>query len=111
GLSQVTMEFDWGRNMDFAALDVRQKLDLLPLAREAEKPVILRFDPSNDPIVRLYLTGKSATPDLYRLRYVGEEVLKKDLESTDGVAAIQVNGGYEEEIEVRIDEGKLALLG
>lgn len=108
GLSQVTLEFDWGRNMDFAALDVRQKLDLLPLAREAEKPVILRFDPANDPIVRIYLTG---IEDLYRLRYVGEEVLKRDLESTDGVAAIQVNGGYEEEIEVRIDEGKLALLG
>lgn len=111
GLSQVTLEFDWGRNMDFAALDVRQKLDLLTLAREAEKPVILRFDPANDPIVRLYLTGTAASPDLYRLRYVAEEVLKKDLESTDGVAAIQVNGGYEEEIEVRIDEGKLSLLG
>lgn len=108
GLSQVTLEFDWGRNMDFAALDVRQKLDLLPLAREAEKPVILRFDPANDPIVRIYLTG---IDDLYRLRYVGEEVLKRDLESTDGVAAIQVNGGFEEEIEVRIDEGKLSLLG
>jgi HAE1 family hydrophobic/amphiphilic exporter-1 len=111
GLSQVTLELDWGRNMDFAALDVRQKLDLLNLAREVEKPVILRFDPANDPIVRLYLTGTSENPDLYRLRYVGEEVLKKDLESTDGVAAIQVNGGYEEEIEVRLDEGKLSLLG
>ena len=33
GLSQVTMEFDWGRNMDFAALDVRQKLDLVTLPR------------------------------------------------------------------------------
>ncbi|HET7711483.1 MAG TPA: efflux RND transporter permease subunit, partial [Thermoanaerobaculia bacterium] len=51
--------------------------------------------------------GKS----LYQLRYVAEEVLKKDLESTDGVAAIKVNGGYEEEIEVRVDEGKLSLLG
>ncbi|MGA7616483.1 MAG: efflux RND transporter permease subunit, partial [Thermoanaerobaculia bacterium] len=45
------------------------------------------------------------------LRYVAEEVLKKDLESTEGVAAIKVNGGYEEEIEVRVDEGKLSLLG
>ena len=108
GLSQVTLEFDWGRNMDFAALDVRQKLDLLTLPREIEKPVILRFDPSNDPIQRLYLTGGKS---LYQLRYVAEEVLKKDLESTEGVAAIKVNGGYEEEIEVRVDEGKLSLLG
>ena len=108
GLSQVTLEFDWNRNMDFAALDVRQKLDLINLPREIEKPVILRFDPANDPILRLYLTGGKS---LYQLRYVAEEVLKKDLESTEGVAAIKVNGGFEEEIEVRIDEGKLSLLG
>ena len=108
GLSQVTMEFDWGRDMDFASLDVRQKLDMLRLPREATKPVLLRFDPANDPILRLHVTGSE---DLYRLRYVAEEVLKKDLESTEGVAAIKVNGGYEEEIQVQVDEGKLALLG
>lgn len=108
GISQVTLEFGWGRDMDFAALDVRQKLDMLTLPREAEKPVILRFDASNDPILRLYLTGGK---NLYQLRYVAEEILKRDLESTDGVAAIKVNGGYEEEIEVRVDEGKLSLLG
>jgi HAE1 family hydrophobic/amphiphilic exporter-1 len=108
GLSQVTLEFDWGRNMDFASIDVREKLDQVALPREAEKPVLLRFDPANDPIVRLYLTGGE---DLYQLRYAAEEVLKKDLESTEGVAAIKVNGGYEEEIQVQVDEGKLALLG
>jgi HAE1 family hydrophobic/amphiphilic exporter-1 len=107
GLSQVTLEFDWGRKMDFAALDVRQKLDMLTLPREADKPVILRFDPANDPFMRLYLTGGES---LYQLRYVAEEVLKKDLESTEGVAAIKINGGFEEEIEVRVDEGKLSLL-
>ncbi len=108
GLSQVTLEFEWGRNMDFASLDVRQKLDLLRMPREAAKPILLRFDPANDPIVRLYVTGGR---DLYQLRYVAEEVLKKDLESTEGVAAIKVNGGFEEEIQVQVDEGKLALLG
>jgi HAE1 family hydrophobic/amphiphilic exporter-1 len=108
GLSQVTLEFDWGRDMGFASIDVRQKLDLIRLPREASKPVIQRFDPANDPIVRLYVMGGES---LYQLRYVAEEVLKKDLESTEGVAAIKVNGGFEEEIQVRIDEGKLALLG
>ncbi len=108
GLSQVTLEFGWGRNMDFAALDVREKLDLVVLPKEAEKPVVLRLDPNNDPIVRLYLTGGES---LYQLRYVADEVLKKDLESTEGVAAIKVNGGFEEEIQVRVDQGKLALMG
>ncbi|HEY3177078.1 MAG TPA: efflux RND transporter permease subunit [Candidatus Polarisedimenticolia bacterium] len=108
GLSQVTLEFTWGRNMDFASIDVREKLDLVVLPREADKPVVLRFDPANDPVVRLYLTGGE---NLYQIRYMADEILKKDLESTEGVAAIKVNGGYEEEIEVRVDEGKLALMG
>src|SRR5688572_166666 len=110
GLSQVTLEFGWGRNMDFAGLDVRQKLDLITLPREAERPVVLRFDPANDPVQRLYLTGSEGV-DLYQLRYTAEEVLKKALESTESVAAIHINGGYEEEIQVRLDQGKLSLLG
>lgn len=108
GVSQVTLEFEWGRNMDFASLDVREKLDLIRLPDQAEEPLVLRFDPANDPVMRLYLTGGDS---LYQLRYVGEELLKKDLESTEGVAAIKVNGGYEEEIQVRVDEGKLSLVG
>ncbi len=108
GLSQVTLEFAWDRDMDFASIDVREKLDLVVLPRDADKPVLLRFDPANEPVVRLYVTGGQ---NLYQLRYVADEVLKKDLESTEGVAAIKVHGGYEEEIEVRVDGGKLALLG
>ncbi len=108
GLSQVTLEFEWGREMDFASLDVREKLDLVQLPREAEDPLVLRLDPANDPVLRLYLTGGDS---LYQLRYIGEELLKKDLESTAGVAAIKVHGGYEEEIQVRVDQGKLSLVG
>ncbi len=130
GLSQVTLEFAWGRNMDFAALDVRQKLELVELPEQVAKPVLLRFDPENAPILRLYVTapvkaaaaeaGAAATAtasapdqaaDLYQLRYLAEEVLKKDLESTEGLAAVAVHGGYEEEIGVKVDEGKLSLMG
>src|SRR2546428_8396610 len=108
GLSQVTLEFGWGRNMDFAALDVREKLDLVRLPRESGKPIVLRLDPNNDPILRPYLRGSA---NLYQLRYVADEVLKKDLESTEGVAAIKVNGGYEGEVQVKDDHGQIALLG
>ncbi|MEM9555209.1 MAG: efflux RND transporter permease subunit [Acidobacteriota bacterium] len=127
GLSQVTLEFGWGRAMDFAALDVRQKLDLVRLPDGADKPAVLRFDPSNDPILRLYLTSTDESTDpattlnsgpdgalgdaLFHLRYLADDVLKKDLEPVAGLAAVKVHGGYEEEIEVRVDEGKLSLLG
>ena len=50
GQSDVVLEFAWGTNMDQAGLDVRDKLDILQLPLDAKKPVLLRFNPSTDPI-------------------------------------------------------------
>lgn len=108
GVSEVTMEFGWGTNMDFAALDVREKIDLVQFPRDAEKPSVLRFDPSNDPILRVILSGGS---NLVELRQFADKTIKKDLESLDGIAAVKINGGLEEEIHVYLDETKLAQLG
>ncbi|MBI3949643.1 MAG: efflux RND transporter permease subunit [Acidobacteria bacterium] len=108
GQSEVTLEFNWDTNMDLAVLDVREKLDFVTLPRDVKKPVILRFDPSRDPIMRIRLSGDLS---LSQLRYLAEKELKKDMESLDGVAAIKVIGGLEEEIQIDIDEKKLAELG
>jgi hydrophobic/amphiphilic exporter-1 (mainly G- bacteria), HAE1 family len=108
GVSEVIMEFGWDTNMDFAALDVREKLDLVQLPRDAEKPNLLRFDPSNDPILRVILSGGS---NLVELRRFADKTVKKDLESLDGIAAVKINGGLEEEIHVYLDETKLAGVG
>lgn len=108
GISEVTMEFGWGTNMNFAALDVREKIDLVQLPRDADKPNVLRFDPSNDPILRVILSGGS---NLVELRLFAEKTIKKELESLDGIAAVKINGGLEEEIHVYLDETKLSALG
>jgi HAE1 family hydrophobic/amphiphilic exporter-1 len=106
--SEVTLEFGWGTSMDFAALDVRERLDVLQLPDEATRPVILRFDPSLDPVMRIGLTGDE---ELVRLRLIGEREVKRLLERVEGVAAAIVAGGLEEEIQVEIDERKVASLG
>ncbi len=108
GQSEVVLEFAWNTDMNLAALDVREKLDFVTLPRDVEKPVILRFDPTYDPIMRLRLHSAGS---LSKLRYLAERDLKKALESTDGVAAIKVVGGIEEQIHVEIDEKRLAELG
>jgi len=108
GVSEVTIEFDWGTNMDFAVLDVREKLDLLNLPDDASKPVILRFDPGQDPIVRYVLYGEE---DLRELRTIADEFVKRELEAVDGVAAVKVEGGLEEEVHIDIYEEKLSRLG
>jgi HAE1 family hydrophobic/amphiphilic exporter-1 len=107
-ISEVTLEFSWGTNMDLAALDVRERLDVLQLPVDAERPILLRFDPSLDPILRLGLFGED---DLIRLRLIAEEQVKRSLERIEGVAAVVVSGGLEEEIQVEIDERRLANLG
>jgi len=108
GVSDVILEFSWRTNMDFAALDVREKLDVLQLPLDADKPILLRYDPSTDPIMRVSVSGSS---DLSGIRYLSEEFVKSDLESIDGVAAVRISGGFEEEIHVELDEQKLASLG
>ncbi|MEW5978903.1 MAG: efflux RND transporter permease subunit [Acidobacteriota bacterium] len=107
GQSEVVLEFAWKANMDLAALDVREKLDVVNLPRDVQRPVILRFDPTYDPIMRLQLSGDLS---LSRLRYAAENEIKKQLESTEGVAAIKVVGGLEEQIRIEIDEKRLAEL-
>ena len=108
GQSEVILEFAWQTSMDVATLEVREKLDLLQLPRDVERPVLLRFDPSYDPVMRLQFWGEVS---LSRLRYLADEELKKSLESTEGVAAIKVVGGLEEQIRIEIDEKRLAELG
>ncbi len=108
GVSEVTMEFGWGTNMDFAALDVREKIDLVQFPRDVEKPSVLRFDPSNDPILRVILSGGN---NLVELRQFADKTVKKDLESLDGIAAVKINGGLEEEVHVYLDEQKLSGVG
>ena len=106
--SEVVLEFAWNTNMDFAAMDVREKLDGLTLPEDAEKPVVLRFDPSHDPIMRMQIFGDLS---LSQLRYLAEKELKQGLESTEGVAAVKVLGGREEQIRIEVDEKRLAELG
>ena len=139
GQSDVVLEFAWGTNMDIANLDVIAKLDAIQLPIQANKPVTLRFDPTLDPIIRyaLYynsdngekkrsldakvdlasltepqedLNDPEAISRLKQLRIMSDEILKKSLESSDGVASVKISGGLEEEIQVNIDQGRLAYL-
>ena len=120
GQSDVTLEFVWGTDMDLAGIEVREKLDLLQLPLEAKRPLLLRFDPSTEPVMRFALLEKPETNGvapvnseerLKFLRRFAEDRLKPDLEAVSGSAAVKVSGGYEDEIQVFVDQQKLAQLG
>jgi HAE1 family hydrophobic/amphiphilic exporter-1 len=114
GQSDVVLEFAWGTDMDQASLEVRDKMEVVQLPLEAEPPVLLRFNPSTEPIMRLVLAAKGGEDDSIRrlteLRRYADDDLKKKLEPVDGVAAVKVGGGLEDEVQVDIDQQKLAQL-
>ena len=113
GQSDVVLEFAWGTDMDKAGLEVRDKMEALQLPLEAKPPVLLRFNPSTAPIMRLVLATTAADGDsgaLTRLRRYADDDLKRKLEPVEGVAAVKVAGGLEDEVQVDIDQQKLAAL-
>jgi HAE1 family hydrophobic/amphiphilic exporter-1 len=118
GQSDVVLEFAWGTNMDQASLDVRDKMEALQFPLEAKPPVLLRFNPSTQPIMRLALSPKKDggsdadnIRQLMELRRFADDDLKRKLEPVEGVAAVKVGGGLEDEVQVDIDQRKIAQLG
>lgn len=88
GLSDVTLEFAWGTDMDQASIEVREKLELLNLPVEAGRPQLLRFDPASEPVLRLALLapgeGVIAEAELMRMRRLADEQLRRGLETVPG---------------------------
>ena len=107
-VSEILMEFAWGSNLPFLVQDVRERLDRVFLPNGVEKPLILRYDPSLDPVLRVALSGGE---DLVRLRDLAESEVERQLEGLPGVAAVRVKGGLEDEVHVLFDPQKLARYG
>ena len=106
GESRINVEFEVGTGMDFAALYVREAVSLVKKAfpREVEEPLILRYDPSQSPIIILTLSGER---DPRTLRTLAEQRIKRRIERLDGVAEVEVGGGAQREIIINIDGARL----
>ncbi|MCK4943259.1 MAG: efflux RND transporter permease subunit, partial [Candidatus Aminicenantes bacterium] len=102
--SDIILEFNWGTNLDRAAQEIREKIDQVYLDRAVERPMILRYDPSLDPVLRI---GIISDMPLIELREIVEDEISRELESLEGVAAARVKGGFEKEILIKLDEKKL----
>ncbi|MBT6627028.1 MAG: hypothetical protein HOB49_08470, partial [Gemmatimonadetes bacterium] len=110
GQSDVVLEFEWDTDMNEVSQDIREKVDRTFLPDDAEKPLLLRYDPSLDPILRIGLYADEGST-LFEMRELAEEEIRRELESIPGVAAVKVKGGLEEEIHVALSERRISLLG
>ena len=112
GMSDVVLEFAWGTDMNRAAQSVREQLQTTFLPDDASRPLILRFDPNLDPVMRIALTtDKPGSHGLMDLRQMAETQVKRRLEAMDGVASVRVRGGLERQIQVDLREDWMAARG
>lgn len=110
GRSLVIAEFNMGTDMDFAALEMREKVDTIKgfLPNDADSPMVLKIDPNSMPIIQISL---STSGDLAELQSLAEETFSQRLERLEGVASVSVGGGFTKEIEIAVDTNSLSSYG
>ena len=93
GESTVVLSFEPGINMEFAALEVREKFARVKnkLPKEIEKPIIAQFKRSDVPIVILAVTSLKRTTE--EIRKIVDENVREAIKRVNGVADAEVAGG------------------
>ena len=108
-MSMVMVTFSDGTNMDTAALNLREKIDLVKssLPDDCQAPTVMTINPDMMPVAVYALTGR----DLADLQNLAEDVFSPALERVEGVASVEVSGGVESEIAVVTYADRLAGYG
>ncbi|MCT4607414.1 MAG: efflux RND transporter permease subunit [Marinisporobacter sp.] len=110
GSSIVVVEFESSADMDMAALEMREKVDLIKgaLPDDASTPLVLKIDPNAQPIIQL---GISSDMDKGKLQSLIEDEISSRFERIDGVASVDSYGGNEREVKIQVDQDKLSGYG
>ncbi len=110
GISSVTCEFIWGTDLDEASNDMRSNIDRVKrdLPEDAEEPRFMKFNTSQIPIQFYGITARESVENLY-------DIIDRDvadpLKRLPGVGTVNLFGGLQREIQVRLDPAKLTAYG
>ncbi|NCF75284.1 MAG: MMPL family transporter [Xanthomonadaceae bacterium] len=109
GISAVMIEFNSGTNVDFAAQDIRDKIGLIEdyLPQDARQPMVIKMDVRAMPILGYGVMSDSLTTS--ELKKILKDNIKDKIERLDGVASVELRGGQEREILIKLDKPKLEL--
>ena len=104
--SIVTIGFQSGTDVNFAHIDVKDKVDeiLAKLPNDVDPPIVAKFDLGATPIMELMLTGNQPLQELYRL---ADGDVKDALSRVQGVASVDILGGEKREIQVNLSKERL----
>ncbi|MBN2482597.1 MAG: efflux RND transporter permease subunit [Candidatus Omnitrophica bacterium] len=111
GESTIVLEFEPDTNMNYASLEVREKLARVKkkLPRESERPMIIQYGYGDFPIIAVSFISTQLSPE--ELRKFVEGSLKERFLRVEGVARVETVGGREEKIIIELNEKKLTALG
>lgn len=110
GMSMIIVSFKWGTDIDYAATELRDKIDpvIEYLPEGVHRPVVTKMDISSMmPTMTIGLTGR----DERELKDIADNIVKRDLEKVNGVAMATPMGGLEREIRVVVDPERLKAFG
>lgn len=134
GISVISVDFDWGADMKYAFLSMREKLDNISLGNDVGRPIIIKSDPTSSPIMTLVLTSKKDKMDttskyidaksggikfvnhdshygeikkLIDLKENARSYFKRRFEQIEGLAQAIITGGLEREVLIEADPKKL----
>lgn len=104
-ISLITLEFEFGNDIDVKTNDVRDKLDMITtLPDDANQPIIFKFSSDMIPVVMLSVKAKESLPALYKIL---DENVANPLARVKGVGTVSITGAPKREIHVYVDPVKL----
>jgi len=113
GTSQITLQFDLGRDIDSAAQDVQSQINaaagIIPTSKLPNPPTYSKVNPADTPILILALT--SDTLPLRTVNDYTDTVVAQKLSQVDGVGVVTIEGGQKEAVRIQINPTQVANLG
>ncbi len=109
-ISVITLEFEYGKDIDVLTNDVRDKLDMVKsaLPDNAETPIIFKFSTDMIPIVLLSVRATESMPGLYKIL---DDAVANPLARISGVGSVSISGAPKREIHIYVDPQRLEAYG
>jgi len=110
GFSMISLEFDYGKDMDKASNDIRDKIERISgsLPDDASSPTIMKMDANSQPVIRVAIRGSRSSEELKRL---AEDTISPKFEQTEGVSSVSVLGGKASVVRVDVSQNRLEAYG
>ncbi|MDR2621745.1 MAG: efflux RND transporter permease subunit, partial [Dysgonamonadaceae bacterium] len=105
-MSLVTLEFNYGTDINLATNDVRDKIDMVKsqLPDEISNPIIFKFSTDMMPVVIYSATAKESVNGLYKIL---DEKVANPLNRIEGVGAVSISGAPQRQVQVNVSPEKL----